>query len=161
MIRMTQRQYAVVILMGIITLGNGYFQGSDASGVQPAVVLNGSVRTEAPQETGMIGLDMLIPGAGYPIIQAVFEGSPADIHGMRARDIITSINQTSTLGKSREEIDAMISDIPGTRIWFGVQRPMGNHYFEPRQFQVTVVALSKLTTSLRSKYLLETSERYP
>ncbi len=157
------RQFPLGATMGVITLlmglMGGFMDSVYATGVQPAVMLNGSVRTMAPQEPGVVGLDMKIPGSGYPIIQAVFEDSPAAKVGMQPRDIITSINDISTLGKSREEIDAMISDIPGTTVLFSVQRPLGSHRFAPRQFQVTVIALSHVTAALRSKYSMETQER--
>jgi len=71
---------------------------------------------------GIVGLDMLIQRDRYPVIQAVFQGTPAYARDMRPGDAIIAVNGIQTLGKSRETIDAMISDVPGEVVNFTVAR---------------------------------------
>lgn len=88
----------------------------------PTFVLSGTVQRNVRAEPGMIGLDMAIRGNHYPQVQSVFQGSPAHRKGMLPGDEIIAIDGVSTLGRSIYEIDALISDVPGTPVKLTLHR---------------------------------------
>jgi len=86
-------------------------------------VITGGVR-QTVTEHGIVGLDMRIlpEGVSYPLVQRVFKNTPASLHGMQPGDYIMEIDNETTIGKSVTDIDAMISDIPGTPVLFTLLR---------------------------------------
>lgn len=124
-----------------------------ASGGQPFVLhetFQSHAAVAAPHHAsghGVVGLDLLIQRGHYPIVQGVFKGTPAAKQGFLPGDIILAIDGTTTLGKNVAEVDVMISDVPGERVTFMVQRG-------PRlsQMGLTVTALDDLPSSLRSDF---------
>ena len=95
---------------------------------KPAV-LSGSVKQtvagqSSPSEPGVVGLDMrILPGGvSYPLITNVIKGTPAYKQGVHSGDMIMEIDNESTLGKSDTQIDAMISNVPGTNVVFTLLR---------------------------------------
>ncbi|MBY0402513.1 MAG: PDZ domain-containing protein [Cyanobacteria bacterium] len=96
---------------------------------------------------GIVGLDLLIQPKQYPVIQGVFRGSPAALVGMQPQDFILEVDGISTLGKSKEQVDAQISDVPGQQVKFKVLRN-GSIY----QFQLKVISLYKAPSALRNLY---------
>jgi carboxyl-terminal processing protease len=60
---------------------------------------------------------------GRPVIVATVEGSPAEEAGIRAGDVITSIDGTRTDDLSDIEISRMIRGQEGTELTLGIERP--------------------------------------
>lgn len=83
----------------------------------PPVVYQAPVR-----EMGVVGLDLRLVANEYPMVQAVFRGAPAHQKGILPGDSIIAINGFTTMGRSRSEVDAMISDVPGEKVEFTVAR---------------------------------------
>ncbi len=52
----------------------------------------------------------------YPIITEVYEGSPAQQAGIKPGDEIRAINGASAKGKTAEEVRAVVSGFPGTKL---------------------------------------------
>jgi membrane-associated protease RseP (regulator of RpoE activity) len=127
-----------------ITL-NGFVQQS----VSDPVMETDPALLEPIQDTGpgIVGLDLLIQLKQYPVIQGVFRGSPAALVGMQPQDFILEVDGISTLGKSKEQVDAQISDVPGQKVKFKVLRN-GSIY----QFQLKVISLYKAPSALRNLY---------
>jgi hypothetical protein len=101
----------------------------------------------APRERGIIGLDMLINPAQYPVVKAVLNGTPAQRRGILPGDVIVAINGTSATGKELAEVDAMISDVPGESVSFSILR--GTRLFS---VQVTIVSLAQVSQALQNSY---------
>jgi len=111
-------------------------------------VLTGSVRAERPTELGIIGLDMAIRPHRWPLVQAVFPGTPAASRGIQAGDVILAVDGISTQGKNDQQVDAMISDVPGTLVRLSIQR-------DERLLDVnlTVAPKSQLSVQQRRPFL--------
>jgi predicted metalloprotease with PDZ domain len=101
----------------------------------------------ASQGSGIVGLDMLIQHNRYPVVQYVFRHTPAEKAGMRPGDTIVAVDGRQTLGKTRAQVDWMISDAPGDVVAFTVVR--GG---EMRQFEVTVMALSEVPPMIKPSF---------
>lgn len=85
---------------------------------------------------GVVGLDMLIQRDRYPMVEGVFQGTPASKAGIHAGDTIVAVNGEQTLGKSRAEVDDMISDIPGEVVNLTIARGP-----QMKQVRLTVMAV--------------------
>lgn len=88
---------------------------------------------------GIVGIDMLISGGRYPVVQMVFPGTPAWDQGLQAGDTIVAVDGVQTVGKTRSQIDIMISDRPGDVVVFTVARAT-----ELKQITVTVASPADL-----------------
>ena len=75
-----------------------------------------------PAAPGVVGLDLLIFPSDYPLVQNVFPNTSAEKQGMLPGDQIVQINQQSTLGKSRNQIDQLISDKVGEKVHLLITR---------------------------------------
>lgn len=102
---------------------------------------------ESSRQRGIIGLDMQINPSQYPLVKAVLHGTPAQHQGIIPGDVIVAINGTSAMGKELEEVDAMISDIPGEKVHFTLLR--GTRLL---QVPLTVVSLGQVSKALQSSY---------
>lgn len=98
---------------------SGRFE-SGSLDTEPVFKLN-AVR-KVQQQPGVVGLDLLIFTQDYPLVQGVFAGSSAERQGVLPGDQIVQINREATLGKSRSQIDAMISDQVGDRVHLLISR---------------------------------------
>lgn len=101
---------------------------------------------------GIIGLDLSIAASRYPMVQSVFRNTPAYNRGILPGDIIVAVNGQSTLGKSRPDVDDMISDIPGEQVVFTIARGQ-----ELKQMSVVVMALDETSGGLQASF----AEMYP
>ncbi|HEY9744795.1 MAG TPA: PDZ domain-containing protein [Oculatellaceae cyanobacterium] len=93
--------------------------------VGPFFKLNAKKRVEqptAPTQPGVVGLDLLIFPTNYPLVQGVFPDTSAEQQGVLPGDRIVQINRQSTLNRSRDQIDAMISDRIGDRVHLTISR---------------------------------------
>lgn len=111
-------------------------------------LLTGTVRAEQPKEPGIVGLDMAIRPQSWPLVQEVFPGTPAADRGVQVGDVILAVDGISTQGKSDQQVDVMISDIPGTPVRLSIQR--GERLIE---VTLTVAAKSQLTAQQRRPFL--------
>jgi membrane-associated protease RseP (regulator of RpoE activity) len=75
-----------------------------------------------PSAHGIVGLDLLISSNRYPVVTGVFDGTPAERLGIQPGDTIVAVNGVQAIGKSRAQVDAMISDKPGESVDFLVAR---------------------------------------
>jgi hypothetical protein len=96
---------------------------------------------------GIVGIDILIHPDRYPVIQAVFQGTPAQKAGLLPGDTIIAVNGIQTVDKSRSTVDRMISDRPGARVDFTIARHGGI-----RHIRLTVMALEDLAANLRTGF---------
>lgn len=130
---------------------------------EPGYVLTGSVRETSyqpvlepmtePEEPGIVGLDMTIRPGSYPRVDSVFRNTPAFYQGVQRGDLIIAINNEPTIGKSRAQVDEMISDIPGEQVMLTIKRPIRKKKkFETRLIQLEVMSLSALSEGIRSHY---------
>jgi S1-C subfamily serine protease len=71
---------------------------------------------------GIVGISFLIYPQDNPLIQEVFPNTPAARAGLRAGDRVVAINRQSTQGLSKEAVDEAISDVPGAKVNFMVNR---------------------------------------
>jgi C-terminal processing protease CtpA/Prc len=77
---------------------------------------------EPVPDVGVVGVDLAITPNQYPVVQSIFKGTPAERAGLRPGDRVLAVNQSSLLGKSRPQVDASISNVPGTAIRFTIER---------------------------------------
>ncbi len=96
---------------------------------------------------GVVGLDLLIQKDRYPVVQAVFWGTPAQQQGVQAGDTIIAVNGVQTIDKSRAQVDVMISDVPGEVVDLTIVRDA-----RMRHVQLTVAALEELPAALRGQF---------
>lgn len=96
---------------------------------------------------GIVGFELLIQHGKFPMVQGVFPGTPAAIRGLLPGDQILAINGIATMGKSATEVDTLISDVPGERVLFSIQRGARH-----AQVTLTVVALDSLPSLVRSDF---------
>jgi len=130
--------------------------------VQPAIAASGSqpfvlhetferqgVQNQSPHKMshGIVGLEMQIQHGKFPIVQGVFPGTPAAHQGLLPGDQILAINGISTMEKSATEVDTLISDVPGERVLFSIQRGARH-----AQVRLTVVELNSLPSPVRSDF---------
>lgn len=144
--------YALLVGICLISV---IFPPSAPAENSPKLVLNASVRHDAQQEPGIVGLDLLITKREYPIVQTVFKGSPAYFKGIQPGDKIVEINGIATLGKNDREIDRMISDVPGTPVGLKIQRG-----FMTADVILTVASLSYVPKNVRNNYTSMTFNSY-
>lgn len=69
-----------------------------------------------------VGAQLELDAAGNVVIVAPLEGSPASAAGLRAKDIITSINGQSTSGMSANQAVTKIRGPKGTKVTLGILR---------------------------------------
>ena len=96
---------------------------------------------------GVVGLDMTIRPDSYPIVQSVFPGTPAQQQGVRPRDILVAINGIRTYDKNVDEVDALISDVPGDTINLTVMRGA-----QLKQIRLTVVSVDSLSREMQASF---------
>lgn len=99
------------------------------------------------QGPGIVGLDMLIQADRYPVVQYVFRQTPAAQAGMRPGDTIVAVDGRQTIGRSRAQVDQMISDVPGDIVTFTVVRDG-----EMREFRLTVMALEDVPAPVKPNF---------
>ncbi len=109
-------------VLKVIVLCSGLIFSVSAMAEPGKSVLTGQVRTEQRREPGIVGLDMLIRQNTYPYIQAVFPGTPAQQRGVKAGDYLVAVDGVTTQDKSDQQVDWMISDVPGTPVHLTLQR---------------------------------------
>jgi len=78
-------------------------------------------RTFGREEFVGIGI-VLEDRGGHPTITNVLENSPASESGLRAGDIILTVDGTSTTGMSLDQVSQMIRGAEGTTVTLGLQR---------------------------------------
>lgn len=156
---MRQPSIILGILAGLLCQGLMLAPAKSLPRKHKTMVLNAFVRqtTQNPllekdpslekKQPGVVGLDLVIKNGEFPLVQNVFKGSPADRSGLRTGDILLAVDGVSTLGKSRDEVDLQISDVPGTPVHFDV-----NRNGVVMQFGLTVVSLASMTQALRQYY---------
>lgn len=71
---------------------------------------------------GVIGVNFLIKANVEPVVQGVYQGTPAYHAGIQPGDRIVMINDMPTRGWSKEEVDYAISDKPGDTVTFLIDR---------------------------------------
>lgn len=96
---------------------------------------------------GVVGLDMAIRPGNYPMIQSVFPGTPAHQQGIRPHDVLVAINGTRTFNKDVNEVDALISDVPGDVISLTLLR--GGQL---KQVRLTVVSVDSLSREMQASF---------
>lgn len=69
-----------------------------------------------------VGAQLELDTAGNVVIVAPLEGSPASVAGLRAKDIITSINGQSTSGLTANQAVVKIRGPKGTKVTLGILR---------------------------------------
>lgn len=109
---------------------------------------DGTFQKETPKSGhGVVGLDMLVHPDRYPVIQAVFRGTPAQKAGMLPGDTIVSVNGTQAIGKSLKQVDLMISDRPGDAVQFIILRDG-----ELKPFKLTVAAIEDVSAAAKREF---------
>jgi membrane-associated protease RseP (regulator of RpoE activity) len=104
--------------------------------------------TERPRSGhGIVGIDILIHSGRYPVIQAVFSGTPARKAGLLPGDTIIAVNGEQAVGKSRSTLDRMISDRPGDRVDFTIARNG-----ELKRIRLAVMAIEDLAAGVRADF---------
>lgn len=146
-------RFAGMILLGLAVILSSSLPETTwaAAGGHPFVIHETFQKAEPvkpqPVTHGIVGLDLLIQKGHYPLVHGVFRGTPAANQGLLPGDMILSVNGTPTLGKNVNQVDAMISDVPGEQITLTVQRgPQLN------QVHLIVAALEELSPALRSDF---------
>jgi membrane-associated protease RseP (regulator of RpoE activity) len=150
--RLTKLFFGGSLLLALI-LSRGLSESVCAAGGQPFVIHEtfeqhpAPASPHAPSTHGIVGLDLLIQRGHYPLVHSVFRGTPAANQGVLPGDVILSINGAPTLGKNVNQVDAMISDVPGDPVSLTVQRG-------PQRAQVRLVVadLETLSPHLRSDF---------
>jgi predicted metalloprotease with PDZ domain len=136
---------------------------SNAEGPGQGLVLEGRVSTTAAsssaslstpiiQEPGIVGIDLIISNQHYPVIQQVFPKSPAARAGLRPGDTLLAVNGETVLGKSRRQVDIMISDVPGDLVMMSIRSGRNT-----KQIQLRVMPLSAVSLTLKNHYLPQTA----
>jgi C-terminal processing protease CtpA/Prc len=98
---------------------------------------------QSPPSPGIVGLDMMIAPGQYPLVQAVLPGTPAARQGVQPGDRIIAINGLAAMDRSRTEVDAMISDVPGDSVALRLLR--GVRVVDVR---LTVVSLAQMSQQM-------------
>lgn len=73
-------------------------------------------------QPGVVGLDLLVTSFHYPLVQGVFPQTSAEHEGVQPGDLLVQINGQTTLGQSRSQIDALISDHIGDHVRLLISR---------------------------------------
>jgi predicted metalloprotease with PDZ domain len=117
-------------------------------------VIQETYRQAPPNQTksslpspGIVGLDMLIMPGQYPLVQDVIEGTPAFRQGVQPGDRIVAINGIAAIDKTRSEVDALISDVPGDPVALRLLR--GTRLVEVR---LIVASLTHVSRTVQSNY---------
>lgn len=97
---------------------------------------------------GIVGLDLAIRPNRYPIVRDVFRYSPAHFSGIRPGDTVMAVNGESTLGRSSEDVDYSISDVPGETVILTIQRGQ-----QVRNLEVTVTSLANAHPELKRYFI--------
>ncbi len=121
-------------------LQGGWLDLDDMKKTLPARVEQQHIPPPPPPEYGIVGLDLKIYQSDYPMVQAVFKGAPAHQKGILPGDNIVSINGVSTLGRSRSQVDALISDVPGEQVELLISRGP-----ELKRITLTVMGVDEAT----------------
>jgi C-terminal processing protease CtpA/Prc len=117
-----------------------------------ALVLRGGIEetVSTPPEPGIVGMDIVVPKKGYPVIRQVFDDAPAWQAGLRQGDVIVKIDGQVSLDKTAREIDVAIPDVPGTPVTFTVHRQAGLY----KTVTLIVAPLSRSTAHVQSRFSL-------
>jgi C-terminal processing protease CtpA/Prc len=124
-----------------------------AAGGQPFVIHEtyaqalSKIERDTKNSHGVVGLDLLIQKGHYPIVEGIFQGTPAAVQGLLPGDMILAVNGVSTLHKNLAQVDSLISDVPGDRVVLTVQRGQ-----RLSQVRLTVAALEELSPNLRAEF---------
>ena len=115
----------------------------DLSDVKPAKPQPApAVYEPPPREKGIIGLDLRLVNGQYPIVQAVFRNSPAYLKGILPGDQIVSVDGVDAYGRSLSQVDAMISDVPGRKVEFVIDRSG-----QKKRISVTVLGVDEMAAN--------------
>ncbi|MCI8804383.1 MAG: S41 family peptidase [Clostridiales bacterium] len=88
---------------------------------------------------------------GYPLITAVYEGSPAEIAGVKKGDILISVDGMDIKGKDGDEITSFVSGKKGKTVKVIVRREGKNEEFSLKvdEFLAPTVFVSKIDELLQ------------
>jgi carboxyl-terminal processing protease len=86
------------------------------------------VLAQSDQLTGRIsGIGIMVDArAGVPLVISVFDGSPADEAGLRAGDLITSVDGQTTERMTVDEIIELVRGEAGTTVTLGIRHRDGS-----------------------------------
>ncbi|MBK8190174.1 MAG: PDZ domain-containing protein [Vampirovibrionales bacterium] len=124
--------------------GAKVLQGS----VETSIVTPGEQKTAAQPSHGIVGLDMVIRPASFPLVHDVFANTPAWQAGIRPGDQLLAVNGESVYGRSSWEVDQRISDVPGEWVSLTVQRQSA-----VRNVRLRVASLQTMPAIIRAQFL--------
>lgn len=110
--------------------------------------LSAGVAVQRELEPGVLGVELEIPSWGYPRVNRVYPGSPAQQAGLQVGDVLIQVGQERLFSLSRYEIDQAFSNEPGVKQQVWVAR---NRQFLP-PFTLEVLSLSDAPAELRQFY---------
>jgi hypothetical protein len=84
--------------------------------------LSANAATTVPNGIGIIGVKFLLTFGRMPMINRVFQGTPAYTMGLRSRDVIVAVDGVPTLGLSKEDVYGMIVGRPDTEVTISIRR---------------------------------------
>lgn len=146
------QQTLVVLCLGLAMGALGTL-----SGPAHGKVLQGSVETSVSEpppaaspdaSPGIVGLDMVIRPASFPLVREVFPNTPAYQMGIRPGDRILAVDGTNVYGRSAWDVDQRISNVPGDWVTLTVQRQTA-----VRNVRLRVAALHSLPATIRAQFL--------
>lgn len=107
----------------LLSILNGYITGT--GDIQAKYLTNAEYYLQQQMEKGKIvtaGMEVAREESGYIKVIGVYEGSPAEIRGIKTGDIITAINNTGVLELGAENAIKQLNGDEGTRITITIQR---------------------------------------
>lgn len=119
-----------------------------SAGERGTFVLTGTVTSTIDRSSpGIVGVDLVINPMAYPIVRTVFANTPAHEKGLVPGDFVLAVDGESTRGKSRAEVDALISNVPGTPVTLTIRRGMSI-----QDKTLVVRSLKQSSDYIRSQY---------
>ncbi len=130
-LRLVQDRYVDPTRLGDQNLTWGAIRGMvDALGDtgHTAFLTPDEVRAQSDQLTGRIsGIGVMVDArSGVPLIISVFDGSPADAAGLRAGDLITSVDGRPTERSTVSEVIEEVRGEAGTTVTLGITHRDGS-----------------------------------
>jgi PDZ domain len=115
------------------------------------LTLPAAIQASVLPDMGVVGLECWVTAVGktYPVLTKIIPGSPADKAQLRVGDVMLQIDGLSTLGLSKAELDALISNQIGQTQQVVLYRPSRQALFKS---SYQVAPLSTLAPVYRGYY---------